>query len=90
MLLAGTEIKTCTKHTEPTRITVPDLVGMSKEEALALLSKLKLKSAVDEKSVKGVTAGEVTQQTPKAGSKATTQTVVTITVSSGDRLGQGP
>ena len=43
---------------EPTKITVPNLVGMSKEEALALLGKLKLKSAVDEKSVKGVPAGD--------------------------------
>ena len=90
LLLAGTEIKTCTKHTEPTSIAVPNLVGMSKEEALALLSKLKLRSAVDEKSVKGVATGEVTEQTPKAGGKATTQTVVTITVSSGTASDKAP
>ena len=73
-------MKTCTKHTEPAKITVPKLVGMTQDEALALLGKLKLKSKVAEEAVSGVAPGTVTEQTPSAGSTATSQTVVTITV----------
>ena len=81
LLLSGTEMKTCTKHTEPAKITVPKLIGMTKDDALAALSKLKLKSKVAEKAVSGVVPGTVAEQTPSAGSTATSQTVVTITVS---------
>ena len=77
------ELKSCTKHTAPKKINVPNLVGMTKEAALAALEKLKLAAKVVEKSVDGVAAGVVAGQTPAAGSTATTQTVVTLTVSNG-------
>jgi penicillin-binding protein 1A len=90
LLLSGTELKTCTKHVTPPKTTVPNLVGMTKEAALALLGKLKLRSAVAEASAKDVAVGTVVSQTPKAGSSGTTQTVVTITVSSGPGSDQPP
>jgi PKD repeat protein len=83
LLLSGTELKTCTKHTSAPKTTIPNLVGMTKEAALALLGKLKLESHVTEAPATDVAAGTVVRQTPKAGSTATTQTVVTITVSAG-------
>jgi penicillin-binding protein 1A len=83
LLLSGSELKTCTKHVAAARTLVPKLVGMSKEDALALLGKLKLGSAVAEAASRDVPVGTVVDQTPKSGSTATTQTVVTITVSSG-------
>ena len=76
-------LKSCTKHAAPKKITVPDLVGMTKEAALAALEKLKLGAQVIEKNVDGVAAGVVASQSPAAGSTATTQTVVTLTVSNG-------
>jgi penicillin-binding protein 1A len=90
LLLSRTELKTCTKHVAPTEIEVPDLVGMSKKDALALLSKLKFRSSVSEKPSEDVAVGTVTEQTPKAGSAGTTQTVVAITVSSGPGSDQTP
>jgi penicillin-binding protein 1A len=83
LLLSGTELKTCTKHATPPKTTVPNLVGMSKEAALALLGKLKIQSTVTETSARDVAVGTVMSQSPKAGSTATTETVVTITVSAG-------
>jgi membrane peptidoglycan carboxypeptidase len=83
LVLSGTEIKNCDLHSAPKEVEIPDLVGMTKENALALLAKLKFRSAVAEKASKDAPAGTVTRQSPKAGSTGTTQTVVTIPVSSG-------
>ena len=54
-------LKTCTKHTAPKEIKVPNLVGMTKEAALAALEKLKLVAKVIEKNVDGVAAGVVAE-----------------------------
>jgi membrane peptidoglycan carboxypeptidase len=83
LFLASTTLKPCTLHTAPISITVPDLVGMSKAAAIAALDKLKLLVKVMERDVSGVAPGMVAGQTPKAGSSATSQTVVTLTVSTG-------
>jgi penicillin-binding protein 1A len=90
LLLSETEIKTCSKHVEPQKITIPNLVGLTKEAALAALDKLKLKSSVAEKSSATIAVGTVSGQSPKAGSSATTQTVVTITVSTGTGTDKPP
>jgi len=90
LVLSGTELPSCTKHAASGKTTIPNLVGMSKEAALALLGKLKMKSAVAEKAAKDVAAGTVTDQTPPAGSAGTTQTIVTITVSSGPGSDKAP
>ena len=83
LFLDSTTLKPCTKHTAPKQLTVPNLVGMTKEAALVALEKLKFLVKVIEKDIGGVAAGMVAEQTPKAGSIATTQTVVTLTVSNG-------
>lgn len=74
---------TCTTHAAPLKITVPKLVGMTKEAALAALKQLMLLFKVIEQDVPGVAAGIVSAQDPAYGSAGTTQTVVTITVSNG-------
>lgn len=83
LFLAGKVPELCTVHTQPTKITIPKLVGMTKEAALALLKELMLLAKVVEKDVEGVQAGIVADQSPAAGSSGTTQTVVTIVVSNG-------
>ncbi len=75
--------KPCAIHSTPTAITVPNVIGMLKQDAIAALEKVLLKYAVQEKEVAGVTAGTVADQDPKPGSQGTTATVVTIVVSSG-------
>jgi penicillin-binding protein 1A len=89
LLLSGAELKTCTKHAAAPKVTIPNLVGMTKDAALAALGKLKLKSTVEEGPASGGAVGTVTRQTPAAGSTATSQTVVTITVGTDDGGGGG-
>lgn len=73
----------CDVHTTPTEIEIPDLAGMTKEKALALLKQLMLLFEVEERDVEGVAAGIVASQSPRKGSIGTTQTVVKIIVSNG-------
>ncbi len=80
----------CTLHTGPTQIKIPNLIGMTKEAALALLKKLMLMFEVTEKDVSGVPAGIVASQKPKSGSVGTTETVVTIVVSNGGSTDMPP
>jgi len=83
LFLSGHTPSTCDVHTGPETIDIPDLIGMTKEKALATLKQLLLLFEVEEKDVKGVPAGIVARQNPKAGSVGTTETVVTIVVSDG-------
>ncbi|MCE5202962.1 MAG: PBP1A family penicillin-binding protein [Actinomycetia bacterium] len=80
----------CELHTHPVEITVPDLVGMTKEDALALLKKLLLLFKVVEKEDTDTPPGIVMSQDPRAGSVGTTQTVVTVVVSKGAPANQPP
>ncbi|MBU4555259.1 MAG: PKD domain-containing protein, partial [Actinobacteria bacterium] len=75
--------ESCSLHALPTKITIPNVVGMTKDAALAALKKLMLLFKVIEEDVPGVAAGLVAKQSPDAASEGTTQTVVTITVSNG-------
>ncbi|MCX8008018.1 MAG: PBP1A family penicillin-binding protein, partial [Coriobacteriia bacterium] len=90
LFLADHLPKPCELHTAPTTITVPNLIGMAKEEALALLKKLMLLFKVVERSDPQVPIGIVFDQSPKAGSVGTTQTVVTIVVSKGPETNRPP
>ncbi|NTW29503.1 MAG: PBP1A family penicillin-binding protein [Coriobacteriia bacterium] len=80
LFLAGTQLTSCTLHVAPTTITMPNLVGMTKAQALTALSNLKLAATIFEKSVSGVTAGTVAAQTPAAGSSVTEGAAVTVTI----------
>jgi penicillin-binding protein 1A len=80
----------CTVHVQPTHIKVPKVVGMTKENALALLRQLMLQVKVVEKNVVGVPLGIVASQNPAVGSQGTTRTVVTIVVSKGSTSSSAP
>ena len=90
LFLDETRLASCTKHAAPAIVKVPSLVGMTKQAALALLGRVKLAVTVTEADVAGVSAGTVAAQTPAAGSVATTQTVVTLTVSNGGVANSAP
>jgi len=81
---------TCSVHTGPKKIDIPNIVGMTKEKALALLQQLMLLFEVQEEDVAGVPAGIVARQEPRAGSTGTTETVVTIVVSNGGSKDRPP
>jgi len=81
---------TCETHAAPVKVTLPKLVGLAKAAALALLERLGLGVKVTEEDVAGVAAGVVARQTPPAGSAVTSQTVVTIVVSTGGTGNKAP
>ncbi len=83
LMLNSTKLEPCKKHALPVQIKIPNLVGLTKEAALAALDKLKLLAKVIEQDVPGVSAGTVAKQSPGVGSVATSATVVTLTVSNG-------
>lgn len=89
MTFTGIEVDDCTIHTEPTVIKVPNVVGMTKVDALAALEKLKLEVKVVEKTASKPT-GTVTDQTPKAGTEVEPGAIVTITVSASGGANERP
>lgn len=83
LLLSGTTLDECALHAEPEVIDIPNLIGKTKEEALALLKQLMLLFRVEEREMAGVPIGIVGDQDPRYPSQGTTQTVVTLYVSKG-------
>jgi len=90
LFLDGKLPKECPLHGTPSEIVVPNVVGMLKQDAIATLEKALLKYAVQEKESSTVAPGTVFDQDPKAGSKGTTATVVTLVVSSGAAADKPP
>ncbi len=80
LFLAGHLPKSCTVHASAPKVVVPNVVGMTKDAAIAALKKLSIAFAVVEQEFTNVTAGTVAEQTPKAGSVATSATVVNLVV----------
>lgn len=83
LFLDGHEPADCPLHTTPVGVPIPNLIGMSKQDAIAALQKLTLKYTIVEKDAKHVAAGIVADQDPKPGTKADPSTVVTLIVSNG-------
>jgi penicillin-binding protein 1A len=90
LFLAGHGPEPCEIHTGPVLVDLPNLIGMMKAEAIALLNSLKLAFTVDEQPVSGVPAGMVSDQTPRFGSQVATDTVVNIIVSTGTPAAEPP
>ncbi len=80
----------CPLHTGPVQIDIPNVIGLTKEQALATLKQLMLQFKVVEQDVRGIPAGIVASQDPPRGSVGTTQTVVTIVVSDGGASNKPP
>ena len=83
LFIAGHGPEPCELHTGPTLVDIPNLIGMMKDEAIALLNSLSLAFTYEEKPVEGVPTGMVSDQNPKFGSQAATDTVMTFVVSTG-------
>ena len=80
----------CTLHVAPVTITVPNLVGLTKDAAIAALAKVTLPFKVVERDVKGATPGTVTEQDQKAGAAVPPGTIVTFTVAATVKLKSKP
>lgn len=80
----------CPTHTGPTEVEIPDVIGMTKQEAIATFNRLMLQFRVTEQDVRGVPAGVVSSQNPAGRSTGTTATVVTIVVSDGGASDRPP
>ena len=66
------------------KVTVPDVRGMSEENARALLNKKRLGiHVVTRKESKKYKAGKISKQTPEAGEKVSKHTKIEVVVSSG-------
>ena len=83
LFLSGDEPGFCTLHKTAVGLVVPSLVGLSKADAFAALDAIALHYTVTEADVSGVGAGIIAAQTPSAGSRITSATVVALTVSTG-------
>jgi len=81
LVLARSSIASCTAHKVPLEVDVPDLVGRSKEDALAALKGLGLAAEVTERDVAGVATGIVAEQRPARGTRLKPGDAVTIVVS---------
>lgn len=90
LFLNGTEPDSCTLHTTGIGLKLPKFVGMTKVEAIAKLDELGVRYDVVEAEVGGVEAGIVSAQTPRSGSKITSGTIVTLTVSTGGLAANKP
>lgn len=90
LFIAGHAPGQCSLHTGPTTVEMPNLVGMMKDEAIALLNRLKLLFKIEEKPVEGVPSGMVSSQNPAYGSQVTTGTVVNLVISTGAPKNESP
>jgi penicillin-binding protein 1A len=83
LVLTASKPKPCTVHTVPVEVTIPKLVGLTKEDALAKIERLGLVASVTEKALSGVAAGIVGQQNPSAGTVVSAESTVTLVVATG-------
>lgn len=80
----------CTVHTVPVEVAIPNVVALTKLDALSKIEKVQLKAKVIEKNVAGIAAGTVASQSPVAGKKVPVGTTVTIVVSTGGGVSAKP
>ncbi|HEY5548604.1 MAG TPA: PBP1A family penicillin-binding protein [Coriobacteriia bacterium] len=90
IFLEGKVPDPCPLHTTPIGMKMPNLVGLSKLDAIAALDKLSLRYSVLQADVPGVAAGIVASQDPANGSTITSVTVVTVTVATGGAAANKP
>ncbi len=81
LFLAGSLPKTCGLHATAPKVAIPNLIGMTRDAAIAALKRLSIAYAVVEQEFTNVAPGRVADQSPRAGSIATSSTVVTVVIS---------
>jgi penicillin-binding protein 1A len=90
LFLSSHKPESCSIHAGPETVPLPELIGMTKESAIAELTALGLKAAVTEEEVRGVSAGIVARQSPESGTEVEVESTVSITVSTGVQLPPPP
>ena len=90
IFIAGRTPDSCSIHTGPETVAVPDLIGTPKERAIAQLTELGLEIQVTEEELRGVPAGIVGKQDPAAGTEIEVGSTITLVVSSGTRVAAPP
>jgi penicillin-binding protein 1A len=90
LVLSGSSVESCTVHTTPLSIKVPELVGLTKEEALDTLELLGGTARVIERVVPGVASGIVSEQRPAPNTEIAVEKPVTIIVSAGAPVNEAP
>ncbi|MBS3957048.1 MAG: PBP1A family penicillin-binding protein [Clostridiales bacterium] len=83
LFLAAHRPQPCSLHTGPERVVLPNLVGLTKEQALAKLAELELTATVTEESLRGIPMGLVARHSPAAETEVEVGTQVALVVSSG-------
>ena len=83
--IAGTEpTEKCDEPGEPQALTVPSVVGLSRDEAVGLLDAYGFAVSVTKRDSAEASAGTVIGQDPAAGTSALQGTTVTIVVATGE------
>lgn len=90
MIITKYKPKPCEIHTKPVEVVMPNVVGMTKLDAITKLEGLLLTVKVVDAVIEGVEPGMVAKQTPAPKSKLTPGATVTITVSQGTRANAAP
>lgn len=90
LFLTGVKPGSCSIHTGPETIPLPELIGMTKERAIAELTTLGLEIMVTEEEIRGVSAGIVARQDPASGTEIEVGSTVRIVVSTGVRAAPPP
>ena len=80
----------CSVHTGPETVELPNLVGLTKEKALATLAELGLEAAVTEEPMQSIPAGLVARHSPPTGTELQVGSLVALIVSSGPPASQPP
>jgi serine/threonine-protein kinase len=84
------ETSTNSISTESTLVKVPSCVGLSEEDAIALLEENGLEYKVQEKADSTVEKGYVISMTPNSGTKIEKGTIITLVVSTGKETDEMP
>ena len=90
LFLADSLPPSCTIHTGPETVQLPELIGKTKERAIAEITELGLQAEVSEEEIRGISAGIVARQDPESRTEVEVGSTVRITVSTGVRLPPPP
>ncbi len=90
LFLAGVKPGSCSIHTGPETVSLPELIGMTKERAIAELTALDLEIEVAEEELRGIPAGIVARQEPASGTEVEVGSTVRLVISTGVRIPPPP
>lgn len=89
-IIAKYKPERCTVHTSPVEAVVPQVVGLTKLDAISAIEKAKLKPRILEQNITGVAPGIVASQSPTPGKKVKPDSTITITVNTGGAVSAKP